>query len=59
MKTSGVTFDRNTGVVTTDQPVDFSMTKGYGSAVGASYDSERGYLTLLQAVELTTYRGAR
>jgi lipopolysaccharide export system protein LptA len=57
VKTSGVTFDRNTGVVTTDQRVDFSMTKGYGSAVGASYDSERGYLTLVQAVELTTYRG--
>ena len=33
------------------------MTKGYGSAVGASYDSQRGYLTLVQAVELTTYRG--
>jgi lipopolysaccharide export system protein LptA len=58
VKTSGVTFDRNTGVVTTDQRVNFSMTKGYGSAVGASYDSQRGYLTLVQAVELTTYRGA-
>jgi lipopolysaccharide export system protein LptA len=57
VKTSGVTFDRNTGVVTTDQRVDFSMTKGFGSAVGASYDSQRGYLTLVQAVDLTTYRG--
>ena len=57
VKTSGVTFNQNTGVVTTDQPVNFSMTKGYGSAVGASYDSQRGYLTLVRAVELTTYRG--
>jgi lipopolysaccharide export system protein LptA len=57
VKTSGVTFDRNTGVVTTAQRVDFSMTQGSGSAVGASYDSQRGYLTLVQAVELTTYRG--
>jgi lipopolysaccharide export system protein LptA len=57
VKTSGVTFDRNTGVLTTDQPTKFSMTKGFGSAVGASYDSERGYLTLMQNVELTTYRG--
>jgi lipopolysaccharide export system protein LptA len=57
VKTSGVTFNQNTGVVTTDQRVDFSMTKGYGSAVGASYDSQRGYLTLLAKVELTTYRG--
>jgi lipopolysaccharide export system protein LptA len=57
VKTSGVSFDRNTGVVTTMQRVNFSMTQGYGSAVGATYDSQRGYLTLAQAVELTTYRG--
>jgi lipopolysaccharide export system protein LptA len=57
VKTSGVTFDRNTGVVTTAQRVDFSTLQGSGSAVGASYDSQRGYLTLMQAVELTTYRG--
>jgi lipopolysaccharide export system protein LptA len=56
VKTSGVTFDRNTGIVTTAQAVNFTMTQGYGSAVGASYDSQRGYLTLVQAVELTTYR---
>ena len=57
VKTSGVTFDRNTGVVTTAQRVNFSTLQGSGSAVGASYDSQRGYLTLMQAVELTTYRG--
>jgi lipopolysaccharide export system protein LptA len=57
VKTSDVTFNRNTGVLTTDQRVDFTMTQGSGSAVGATYDSQRGYLTLAQAVELTTYRG--
>ena len=57
VKTSGVTFDRNTGIVTTAQPVNFTMAQGFGNAVGASYDSQRGYLTLVQAVELTTYRG--
>ena len=57
VKTSGVTFDRNTGIVTTAQPVNFSMRQGSGSAVGASYDSQRGYLTLAQTVELTTHRG--
>lgn len=57
VKTSGVTFDRNTGVLTTSQRVDFTTTQGSGSAVGATYDSQRGYLTLVQAVELTTYRG--
>ena len=58
MKTSGVTFDRNSGLVTTAQRVDFSMAQGQGSAMGASYDSQSGYLTLDQAVELTTHRGA-
>ncbi len=57
VKTSGLTFDRSSGMVTTAQRVDFSMAQGYGSAVGARYDSQSGYLTLEQAVELTTYRG--
>ncbi len=56
MKTSGVTFDRNSGLVTTDQRVNFSAAQGSGSAIGASYDSQSGYLTLEQAVELTTHR---
>jgi lipopolysaccharide export system protein LptA len=57
VKASGVTFNYNTGLVITNQRVDFTMTQGSGSAVGATYDSQRGYLTLMQAVELTTYRG--
>jgi lipopolysaccharide export system protein LptA len=57
VKTSGVTFDRNSGMVTTDQRVNFSAAQGAGSAVGASYNSQSGYLTLEQAVELTTHRG--
>jgi lipopolysaccharide export system protein LptA len=57
VKTSGVTFDRNSGLVTTEQRVDFSTAEGSGSAVGASYDSQSGNLTLAQAVELTTHRG--
>ena len=56
VKTSGVTFDRNTGLVTTGQRVNFSLTQGSGSAVGAKYDSQMGYLTLERAVELTTHR---
>jgi lipopolysaccharide export system protein LptA len=57
VKTSGVTFDRNSGLVTTDQRVNFSAAQGNGSAIGASYNSQSGYLTLEQAVELTTHRG--
>ena len=58
VKTSGVTFDQDTGLVTTVQRVDFTMTQGSGSSMGASYDSQKGNLTLEKAVELTTQRGA-
>ena len=58
VKTSGVTFNRNSGLVTTAQQVDFSTAQGSGSATGASYDSQSGYLTLEKAVEMTTHRGA-
>jgi lipopolysaccharide export system protein LptA len=57
VKTSGVTFDRNSGMVTTAQRVNFSTAQGNGSALGASYDSQSGYLTLEQTVEMTTHRG--
>jgi lipopolysaccharide export system protein LptA len=58
VKTSGVTFDQNTGVAATAQRVDFAMTQGDGSAVGATYDSQNGSLVLDAAVELNTRRGA-
>jgi lipopolysaccharide export system protein LptA len=58
VKTSGVTFDRDTGMVSTMQRVDFSMMQGSGTSKGATYDSQKGYLTLDQAVELTTRRGS-
>lgn len=57
VQSSGVSFDRNNGTVTTAERVSFSMTQGSGSAVGATFDSENGHLTLLHAVKLTTYRG--
>jgi len=56
VKTSAVTFDQDTGMVTTVQRVDFSMAQGFGDAMGATYDSQNGYLTLDRAVELTTRR---
>jgi len=57
VKTSGLTFDQNTGLATTAERVDFAMTQGTGSAVGASYDSQNGLLVLNAAVELNTRRG--
>ena len=59
VKTSGLTFDQKTGVLTTTRKLDFQMVNGSGSAVGANYDSQQGYLVLDNAVELTTNRGGR
>jgi lipopolysaccharide export system protein LptA len=58
VKTSGLTFDQKTGVVTTSQHVDFSVMQGSGSSMGASYDSQLGILVLDHQVELTTRRGS-
>ena len=58
VKTSGLTFDWNSGVTTTSQHVDFSMTQGAGSSMGASYDSQQGILVLDREVELSTRRGS-
>ena len=57
VKTSGLSFDWNSGVTTTSQHVDFSMSQGSGSSMGATYDSQQGILVLDRAVELTTKRG--
>jgi lipopolysaccharide export system protein LptA len=57
VKTSGLTFDRNSGEATTAKKVEFTLTQGSGSAVGAFYDSQNGKLVLDHAVELTTTRG--
>jgi lipopolysaccharide export system protein LptA len=57
VKTSGLTFDTNSGVATTEQHVDFSMVQGNGSSTGATYDSKQGFLVLDKTVELNTKRG--
>jgi len=58
VKTSGLTFDQQSGVATTSARVDFSMTQGSGSAMGATFDSQQGTLVLDRAVALTARRGA-
>ena len=56
VKTSGLIFDRKTGIATTDQRVDFAMTQGSGTAVGATYDSQQAHLVLDRQVELRLQR---
>jgi len=57
IKTSGLTFDQKSGIATTNALVNFSITQGSGSAMGATYDSQQGFLVLDRAVELKTIRG--
>jgi lipopolysaccharide export system protein LptA len=57
VKTIGLIFDQNTGVATSNERVEFDLPQGWGSSVGASYDSQNGRLVLDSAVELNTHRG--
>ena len=59
VKTSGLTFDQNSGVATTPERVEFSMAQGKGSAIGAMYESQQGILVLERAVDLTSRRGTQ
>jgi lipopolysaccharide export system protein LptA len=58
VRTSGLTFDRNSGKASTTQEVQFAVAQGTGRAVGASYDAQQGQLVLDHDVELETKRGA-
>ncbi len=54
VKTSGVTFNQNTGLASTDKYLEFHFAKAAGNAMGASYDSKVGELVLNSAVQLTS-----
>lgn len=57
VKTSGLTFNRNTGEASTSNQVKFEVAQGTGSAIGAFYDANEGRLVLDHAVELVTRKG--
>jgi lipopolysaccharide export system protein LptA len=54
VKTSALTFNENTGIAQTKAVIEFRVPEGNGSAVGATYDSHGGVLTLKSAVRLTS-----
>jgi lipopolysaccharide export system protein LptA len=58
VRTSGLVFDRNSGEASTTEKVEFTLTQGDGSAIGAKYDSHAGLLVLDHQVELSIQRGA-
>ncbi len=50
VETRGVTFNRETGIAQSDQPVKFVFPNGQGEAVGVEYHSEEGTVRLLRDV---------
>jgi lipopolysaccharide export system protein LptA len=54
VKTSALTFNENTGIAQTKAAIEFRVPEGNGSAVGATYDSHGGMLTLKSAVRMTS-----
>ncbi len=59
VETSGLVFNQNSGVATTDERVEFRLAQGSGSAVGALYKAEEGHLVLNRAVQLKMQRGGQ
>jgi lipopolysaccharide export system protein LptA len=57
VKTSGLTFDQKTGTATTEQPVQFELAQGNGSAIGAVFNSNTGHVVLDHDVLMTVQRG--
>ena len=53
VETHAVTFDRNNGMASTDQPVRFMFPSGSGRAVGVEYHSAEGSVRLLKDVRFT------
>lgn len=52
VKTSGLVFNRNTGMAYTNEQIEFRVPQASGSAVGATYDSKANQLTLHSQIHL-------
>jgi lipopolysaccharide export system protein LptA len=50
VETRSVTFDRNTGIARTPEPITFRLPDGTGEAKGVEYNSNEGELQLLHDV---------
>ena len=54
LQTSGLTFNRNTGIAQTKERIEFRIPQASGSAVGATYDSKAQQLILHSQIELNS-----
>jgi lipopolysaccharide export system protein LptA len=50
VKTSGLVFNKKTGLASTDQKIEFRLVEAAGSAIGASFDSQSGVAILSSEV---------
>lgn len=57
VQTRGVTFNRETGIAKSDQPVEFVFPNGQGQAIGVEYRSEEGAVRLLRDVSFLLVPG--
>ena len=53
VETTGMNFNRATGIAQTDKPVKFVFPNGTGEAIGVEYHSEEGAMRLLKDVRLS------
>ena len=54
LETSGLMFNKNTGVAKTAEKITFALPQGTGSAVGATYDSKKNTFQLHSEIHLLT-----
>jgi lipopolysaccharide export system protein LptA len=54
LKTSGLVFNRKTGIANTDQLIDFRVPQASGTARGATYDSKQNLLTIHSDIHVRT-----
>jgi lipopolysaccharide export system protein LptA len=54
VSTSGLTFNRKSGIAHTSQKIEFRFPGAKGSAIGATYNSHESVLTLGSAVRVVT-----
>ncbi len=53
VETKSVTFERNTGIARTAEPISFKLPNGTGEAIGVEYESNEGVLRLLKDVNFS------
>jgi lipopolysaccharide export system protein LptA len=57
VKTSGLVFNKKTGLASTTERIEFRLAEAAGSAIGASFDSQTGVLILTSDVAFNSSVG--